>query len=62
MKIGIIGAGPSGMFMLKRLVEHGDSNLEIEFFEKGDTPGEGMPYSKDGANVTIDSFLTSLSK
>lgn len=58
MKIGIIGAGPSGMFMLKRLIEQGDPNLEIEFFEKGKNPGEGMPYSRNGAN---DEHITNVS-
>lgn len=50
-KIAIIGGGPSGLFMYKRLVESPDPNFEIEIFERKDYLGAGMPYSAEGANV-----------
>lgn len=49
MKIAIIGGGPCGLFMCKRLAESGRKDLEIHVFEKSDTPGAGMPYSRAGA-------------
>ncbi|GGE53172.1 putative NAD(P)/FAD-binding protein YdhS [Pedobacter psychrotolerans] len=50
LKIAILGGGPSGLFMYKRLVESGIKNLVIEIFERKDTLGSGMPYSTEGAN------------
>ncbi|WP_029282740.1 FAD/NAD(P)-binding protein [Pedobacter sp. R20-19] len=50
LKIAILGGGPSGLFMYKRLVESGIRNLTIEIFERKDTLGSGMPYSTEGAN------------
>ncbi|HTE23178.1 FAD/NAD(P)-binding protein [Flavitalea sp.] len=50
IRIGILGGGPSGLFVFKRLVESGHQNLEISLFEKKDQLGSGMPYSYEGAN------------
>lgn len=50
MRVAVLGAGPSGLFMFKRLVESEIKNLEISVFEAGDHLGKGMPYSKNGAN------------
>lgn len=50
LKIAILGGGPSGLFMYKRLVESGIKNLAIEIFERKDMLGSGMPYSTEGAN------------
>lgn len=49
-RIAIIGGGPSGLFMYKRLIESGLKNIEIEIFERKDDLGAGMPYSQEGAN------------
>jgi hypothetical protein len=49
-RIGILGGGPSGLFVFKRLVESGRQNLEITIFEKKEQLGSGMPYSYKGAN------------
>jgi uncharacterized NAD(P)/FAD-binding protein YdhS len=49
-RIAILGAGPSGMFMYKRLVELGRDDIEIEIFERKNHLGAGMPYSREGAN------------
>ncbi|PZR10006.1 MAG: hypothetical protein DI539_21445 [Flavobacterium psychrophilum] len=49
-RIAILGAGPSGMFMLKRLIESGVKNTTIEIFERKSQVGAGMPYSIEGAN------------
>jgi uncharacterized NAD(P)/FAD-binding protein YdhS len=47
--IGIIGGGPAALFMLKRLIENGETNNEITIFERNKKPGAGMPYSHEGA-------------
>lgn len=49
-RIAILGGGPSGLFMYKRLVESGNKDLEIHVFERKDHLGAGMPYSREGAN------------
>lgn len=49
-RIAILGGGPSGLFMYKRLVESGKKNLEISIFERKPYLGSGMPYSTEGAN------------
>ncbi len=38
------------MFMYKRLVESGHTDIEIEIFERKQQLGAGMPYSVEGAN------------
>nr|WP_276901987.1 FAD/NAD(P)-binding protein [Pedobacter kyonggii] len=50
-KIAIIGGGPSGLFMYKRLIESKTTNFVIDIFERKDYLGAGMPYSAEGANV-----------
>jgi uncharacterized NAD(P)/FAD-binding protein YdhS len=50
LKIAIIGGGPSGLFMFKRLVESGRAELHITVFEKRKQLGPGLPYSLAGAN------------
>jgi hypothetical protein len=57
-RIAILGGGPSGLFMFKRLLEFGNSDLEIDIFERKNILGAGMPYSKDGAN---DEHITNVS-
>ncbi|REG91652.1 FAD/NAD(P)-binding protein [Flavobacterium aquicola] len=57
-RIAIIGGGPSGLFLYKRLLESSDSNFEVHIFEKKDVLGSGMPYSCDGAN---DEHITNVS-
>jgi len=50
-RIAIIGGGPSGLFMYKRLTEAKATNFEIDIFERKNYLGAGMPYSAEGANV-----------
>lgn len=50
MHIGILGGGPSGLFVYKRLLEWGNLELTITIFEKKDRLGVGMPYGTQGAN------------
>ncbi|MEP6804346.1 MAG: FAD/NAD(P)-binding protein [Flavobacterium sp.] len=57
-QIAILGGGPSGLFMYKRLVESGNSNFEIDIYERKNTLGAGMPYSLEGAN---DEHVTNVS-
>lgn len=50
MKLAIVGGGPSALFLFKRLVECGRTNLAVTLFEKGPELGVGMPYGHAGAN------------
>lgn len=50
-RIAILGGGPSGLFVYKRLVESGSNDFEITIFEKKKELGSGMPYSTEGANI-----------
>jgi hypothetical protein len=50
-QIGIIGGGPAGLFMYKRLVESGEANLHITIFERNNQLGAGMPYSTEGSGI-----------
>lgn len=49
-RIAILGGGPSGLFMYKRLVESGRKDFDITVFEATGHLGEGFPYSEEGAN------------
>ena len=57
-RIAIIGGGPSGLFLFKRLLESGEKDFEIEIFERKNILGAGMPYSTEGAN---DEHITNVS-
>jgi len=57
-RIAILGGGPGGLFMFKRLVESGRTDITIDIFEKKQRLGAGMPYSADGAN---DEHITNVS-
>ena len=50
-RIAIVGGGPSGLFIYKRLIEAGYQDIEISIFEKKNQLGVGMPYSVAGANT-----------
>jgi hypothetical protein len=49
MKVAIVGGGPAGMFVFKRLVELNPPGLELTIFERHDRLGPGMPYGPVGA-------------
>lgn len=49
--VAIVGGGPSGLFMYKRLIEKDIPGLQISIFESRSQVGAGMPYSYDGACV-----------
>jgi len=57
-QVAIIGGGPSGMFMLKKLIDRGADEIAVHIFEKGNQLGAGMPYSAQGAN---DEHVTNVS-
>ena len=42
-RIAIKGGGQSALFLYKKLIKSGQSNLEIKIFEKKSTLGSGMP-------------------
>jgi uncharacterized NAD(P)/FAD-binding protein YdhS len=56
--IAILGGGPSGLFMFKRLVESGNRHIAVTIFERKKKLGVGMPYSAEGAN---DEHITNVS-
>jgi len=56
--IAILGGGPSGLFMFKRLVESGRTDIAVTIFERKNKLGSGMPYSAEGAN---DEHITNVS-
>lgn len=56
--IAILGGGPSGLFMFKRLIESKAAHLRIDIFEKNKQLGAGMPYSEEGA---CDEHITNVS-
>ncbi|WP_336834427.1 FAD/NAD(P)-binding protein [Sphingobacterium siyangense] len=47
--VAIIGGGPSGLFMYKRLIEGNIAGLKVSIFESRKQLGAGMPYSYEGA-------------
>ncbi|MGF1923535.1 MAG: FAD/NAD(P)-binding protein, partial [Bacteroidia bacterium] len=49
-KIAILGGGPSGLFLFKKLLATDNTELEIDIFERSNQLGAGMPYSCTGAN------------
>ncbi len=57
-RIAILGGGPSGLFMFKRFLELGRTDIVIHIFERKDRLGAGMPYSHEGAN---DEHITNVS-
>ncbi len=50
-RVAILGGGPSGLFMYKRLIESGRTHMAVTVFEAKNQLGAGMPYSYDGANA-----------
>ena len=57
-RIAILGGGPSGLFMFKRLVETANAAISVTIFERKNRLGSGMPYSAEGAN---DEHITNVS-
>ncbi|RYG09752.1 MAG: hypothetical protein EOO07_23330, partial [Chitinophagaceae bacterium] len=44
-RIAILGGGPSGLFLFKKLIASGNTAIEIDIFERRNRLGAGMPYS-----------------
>lgn len=57
-QIAILGGGPSGLFLFKRLVDAGDADVAVTIFERKKQLGVGMPYSTEGAS---DEHITNVS-
>ena len=57
-RIAILGGGPSALFMFKRIIDSGRTDISIAIFERKKKLGEGMPYSKEGAS---DEHITNVS-
>lgn len=50
-QIAILGGGPSALFMFKRFVESGRTDIQVHIHEAKQLLGAGMPYSFDGAGA-----------
>jgi hypothetical protein len=57
-RIAILGGGPSGLFLFKRLVDTRRTDIAITILERKKKLGPGMPYSAEGAN---DEHITNVS-
>lgn len=57
-RIGILGGGPSALFLFKRLVESGNTDISVTIFERKNVLGAGMPYSSEGA---LNEHITNIS-
>lgn len=57
-QIAIVGTGPSGLFLFKRLLESELEPIEITLFESKNQLGKGMPYSSGGSG---DEHVTNIS-
>lgn len=57
-RIAILGGGPAGLFVFKRLIEAKRTDLIIDVFEKKKVLGAGMPYDAEGAG---DEHITNVS-
>jgi hypothetical protein len=49
-RLAIVGGGPGGLFVYKRIIESAPEDMVVEIFESGKSLGKGMPYSEQGAN------------
>ena len=58
-RIAILGGGPSGLFLFKKLIASRNKDIEIHIFERRNRLGAGMPYSSCGAN---DEHITNVSE
>ncbi|OOQ56405.1 FAD/NAD(P)-binding protein [Mucilaginibacter pedocola] len=56
--LGILGGGPSALFLFKQLVDGKCTKAVVTIFERGRQLGSGMPYSTAGAN---DEHITNVS-
>ncbi len=50
IRVAIIGAGPAGLMVFKRLVALDRKDIAIQIFEASSEIGRGMPYSAAGAS------------
>jgi len=48
-RIGILGGGPSALFVMKRWIESDQKGFSLTIFEQNNRLGSGMPYSTLGA-------------
>lgn len=48
---GIVGGGPSALFLYRALLHSGRPDLTVQIFEAGKQIGAGMPYSDRGAGI-----------
>ncbi|WP_336518472.1 FAD/NAD(P)-binding protein [Pollutibacter soli] len=51
IRIALLGGGPAALYMFKRIVESGRTDVRIHIYERKSMLGAGMPYSEEGANT-----------
>ncbi|BBO35161.1 FAD/NAD(P)-binding protein [Lacipirellula parvula] len=49
LRLGIVGGGPSALFLYQALLDRASPQVTVEIFESGSQLGAGMPYSPKGA-------------
>ena len=59
-RIAIIGTGPMGIYTLQNFIQHQNLPIKIDLFEKGESAGIGMPYSKEMANEWMLANIASI--
>lgn len=58
LRIAIVGGGPTGLLMFRRLTQMSHTNFSIDIFERKKQLGVGMPYSAEGA---LEEHVTNVS-
>lgn len=58
-KVAIVGVGPTGIYTLHALVEHGQP-LAVQLYEQAEEAGVGMPYNSDNTSPHMLANIASI--
>ena len=58
-KVAIVGVGPTGIYTLHALVEHGEP-LAVQLYEQAEEAGVGMPYNSDNTSPHMLANIASI--
>ena len=59
MNVAIVGSGPTGLYLLHRLIQS-DQPLMVTLFEAGPLAGVGLPYDPERATVSMLANIASI--
>lgn len=59
MNVAIVGSGPTGLYLLHRLLQS-DRSLLVTLFEAGQLAGVGLPYDPERATVSMLANIASI--